>query len=147
MRPPRARIRRPAPEAGVTATGRNRIRDDPTTPEDRALLRQRADLLDPVVARLTRRVKRALQDDQNRVLDKIRSGSGQWTTEALGSEEEQAALLVEASSRLLKDAYLAGAALRPRARDAPGAFTSRACGRPEDRRSRRLPWPASWPAR
>jgi DivIVA domain-containing protein len=99
--------------------------DDPTSSEDRALLRQRADLLDPVVSRLTRRVKRALQDDQNRLLDKIRNGSGKWTPEVLGPEEEHAALLVEASSRLLKDAYVAGAAfarehVTPRGRSRPG---------------------------
>jgi hypothetical protein len=86
---------------------------------------QRADLLDPVIARLTRRLKRALQDDQNRLLDTIRSGSGQWNDGVQVAEEEQRAQLVEASSRLLQEAYTAGTTFA-RQQLQPGAKAPRA---------------------
>ena len=92
--------------------------------DDAVLLRQRADLLDPVTVRLTRRLKRALQDDQNRLLARIRSGSGRWTDDVLIPEHEQQAQLVEASNRLLKEAYAAGATFA-RERVQPGGRPAR----------------------
>ncbi len=41
--------------------------------EGSQLLAQRAAMLDPIVAALSRRLKRSLQDDQNRLLDRLRS--------------------------------------------------------------------------
>ncbi len=81
---------------------------DSDSDSDVALVALRSDLLDPVVARLTRRLKRALQDDQNRLLDAIRNGPGQWNDDLLIPEGEQRSQLIEASSRLLREAYVVG---------------------------------------
>jgi DivIVA domain-containing protein len=115
--------------AGDVDAGAGAEREGP----DGALVRQRADLLDPVVARLTRRVKRALQDDQNRLLHAIRSGSGRLSEEVLAPEAEQRATLVEASSRLLVEAYAAGSAFA-RAGSGAGARPARG-GRSTDQRA------------
>jgi DivIVA domain-containing protein len=67
-----------------------------------------AQLLDPVVAALGRRIKRALQDDQNRLLDRLRSGPGTWSDDALVAEDEQRAHFAEAVAKSLKEAAAAG---------------------------------------
>jgi DivIVA domain-containing protein len=72
-----------------------------------------AEMLDPVVAKLARRTKRALQDDQNRLLDRLRSGSGSWSDAVLPAEAEQRLAYVEAVSDLLGDAFRAGRELVP----------------------------------
>jgi len=69
---------------------------------------RRGELLDPVVAQLTRRLKRALQDDQNLVLDRLRGGSGAWSADVLVPEDEQRALYVDAASAFLREAMVAG---------------------------------------
>jgi len=76
---------------------------------DRALLEQRSALLDPIVTQLSRKVKRALQDDQNQLLAKLRGKSvPAWREDLLSSEEEQRKALVGAASALLQDARKAG---------------------------------------
>jgi DivIVA domain-containing protein len=92
--------------------------------EEQRLLARRAELLDPVTAKLARRLKRALQDDQNHLLDRLRATNGQWSEEALGAEEEQRARYAEASVALLREAVAAGIAFGSeptggRARKAP----------------------------
>jgi len=74
-----------------------------------AIRTRRALLLDPVIAQLARRTKRALQDDQNRLLDRLRSSSGAWTEELLPEEAEERLAYAEAVSDLLHDAFQAGA--------------------------------------
>ncbi len=76
---------------------------------DALLLLQRADLLDPVVGRLARKLKRTLQDDQNRLLDRIRSGKGPWV-DLLPDAAEHQELFVAASRPILKEAAVAGSA-------------------------------------
>ena len=97
----------PAAAEGTGPGEDGRATADATEPADPLQARQ-AELLDPVVAQLTRRIKRALQDDQNRLLDRLRSGSGSWTDAALLPEEEQRALYVEAATSDLGDAMAAG---------------------------------------
>jgi DivIVA domain-containing protein len=79
-------------------------------PEIEQLLAERDDLLDPIVARMARRLKRAMQDDQNLLLHRVRSDSGGYRQELLGSEDEQRRTLVEASVDFLGDAFDAGEA-------------------------------------
>ena len=85
------------------------VEEEDESPDEPALVR-RGELLDPVVAKLARRLKRALQDDQNRLLDKLRSGSGEWSDDVLAAEEDQRALYIEAASANLRDAVMAGIA-------------------------------------
>ncbi len=116
-----------APAAGGPAAGEDRSTPDGdgvAVPQDdeeepprsagtpaagRALAR-RAELLDPVTAVLARRLKRALQDDQNRLLERLRSGTGDWTDELLASEDEQRGLYAGAALPHVREAVAAGIA-------------------------------------
>jgi hypothetical protein len=72
-------------------------------------------------------VKRALQDDQNRLLDAIRNASGKWGDASVPTEDEQRGLFVEAASGLLADAYEAGAAFtHKQGHGTPGPVTAAA---------------------
>ena len=106
-----------APAAADGGAAEGPADDDPTagpdesgeTDPDEPVRARRAELLDPIVTRLARRVKRALQDDQNRLLERLRNTSGAWTDEVLVPEDEQRALYVEAATAILRDAVAAGA--------------------------------------
>jgi DivIVA domain-containing protein len=76
--------------------------------ESERLIAERDDLLDPIIARMARRLKRAMQDDQNLLLHRLRSDSGEYRQELLSSEDEQRRGLVEASVDFLGDAFDAG---------------------------------------
>jgi hypothetical protein len=75
---------------------------------ERAALARRTAVLDPVVTNLARRLKRALQDDQNRLLDRLRQGTGEWTGNLLSDEDAQRALYVKASSAAIRESVAAG---------------------------------------
>ena len=72
-------------------------------------LAERDKLLTPVVAILVRRLKRALQDDQNDILDRLRAGGG-WSPQVLSSLEDHERGYVNAALEHLKDAARSGAA-------------------------------------
>jgi DivIVA domain-containing protein len=76
--------------------------------EAERLTAERDDLLDPIIARMARRLKRAMQDDQNMLLHRLRSDSGEYRQELLSSEDEQRRGLVEGSIDFLGDAFDAG---------------------------------------
>lgn len=80
------------------------------TPAAGRALARRAELLDPVTAMLARRLKRALQDDQNRLLERLRSGTGEWTDELLPPEDEQRELYAGAALPHVREAVAAGIA-------------------------------------
>jgi len=77
-------------------------------PETERLVTERDDLLDPIMAKMARRLKRAMQDDQNTLLHRLRSDSGEYRQELLSSEEEQRRSLVEGAVDFLGDAFDAG---------------------------------------
>jgi cell division septum initiation protein DivIVA len=77
------------------------------SPEDEQLLGQRASLLDPIVARLARRLKRSLQDDQNQLLHRLRN-SPAGAHDLLASEEEQRKAVAAAAAGFLSEAFEAG---------------------------------------
>ncbi len=82
--------------------------DEPTLVFERPLqLVRRDELLGPVIAGLARRVKRALQDDQNDILDRLRSQGG-WKDGVLPELSEHTARYVEASKEMLAEASRAG---------------------------------------
>jgi DivIVA domain-containing protein len=76
--------------------------------ETDGLVAERDDLLDPIIARMARRLKRAMQDDQNQLLHRLRNDSGEYRQELLSSEDDQRRGLVEASVDFLGDAFDAG---------------------------------------
>jgi DivIVA domain-containing protein len=74
---------------------------------DERLLGHRASLLDPIVARLARRLKRSLQDDQNQLLHRLRN-SPAGARDLLASEEEQRKAVAGAAAGFLSEAFEGG---------------------------------------
>ena len=81
--------------------------DAPAHPEA-ALIAHRDELLAPVAARLSRSVKRVLGDDQNRMLDLLRSSPSTPGDVLLGSEEEHLASYAAPARGYLTEAFDAG---------------------------------------
>jgi len=71
-------------------------------------LARRDEILAPVVSTLARRLKRALQDDQNDILDRVRAGGG-WGPDVLPPTEEHEGRYVAAAIEHLTDAARSGA--------------------------------------
>jgi hypothetical protein len=85
------------------------VADEAAPGPDDGLIAQRDELLGPVTARLSRTVKRALGDDQNRLLDRIRSAPSLSGDVLLGPEDEHVAVYESAVRGHLGEAYAAGA--------------------------------------
>jgi len=71
-------------------------------------LAERDELLTPIVSTLVRRLKRALQDDQNDILDRVRAGGG-WGPQVLAPADEHERRYVSAALEQLTDAARSGA--------------------------------------
>ena len=93
-----------------------------TSDDDESALQLRDKLLEPVDAALVRRLKRALQDDQNDTLDRLRTTKGKPTVEVLLVDEaDHAHRFRDVAVLLLAEAAKAGAAFAGRDdTDAPG---------------------------
>lgn len=76
---------------------------------DEAALNRRDVALESITSRLSRKLKRALQDEQNEVLDRLRSHRGPPSDELLPSSVDQADRYRRTSADLLEDAAVAGA--------------------------------------
>jgi len=72
------------------------------------LVGRRDEVLGPIGVTLARRLKRALQDDQNDILDRLRAKGG-WVPGVLLPEDEHEQRYVRASLEPLRDAARAGA--------------------------------------
>jgi hypothetical protein len=85
---------------------------EPASPEDDSAdalaLAQRAELLGPVTTKLSRALKRALQDDQNVLLDALRHSSGAPDLAVLLPEDQQLERISEATAVLLAEAWRVG---------------------------------------
>jgi DivIVA domain-containing protein len=77
-------------------------------PRSDPLLVRRDDLLAPITAQLSRHIKRALGDDQNRLLDILRSAPSTQGESLLGAEEAHVAVFSSAAHGHLVDAFTAG---------------------------------------
>lgn len=97
----------PAEEAGPGVQAEAATEAESSTPE-RAALERRAAVLDPIVTTMARRLKRALQDDQNGLLDRLRQGPGTWSDDLLPDEPTQRALYAKASAGAIRDSMAAG---------------------------------------
>jgi DivIVA domain-containing protein len=71
-------------------------------------LSERDEMLGPVVSTLVRRLKRALQDDQNDILDRVRAGGG-WGPDVLPAAEVHEGRYVTAAVEHLRNAARSGA--------------------------------------
>jgi DivIVA domain-containing protein len=79
------------------------------TNADESMLQRRDALLHRVDATLVRKLKRALQDDQNETLDRLRTSRGATNaSDALSGETEHAARFRDVAVRVLEDAARAG---------------------------------------
>jgi DivIVA domain-containing protein len=93
------------PDSGTTGGEEQPI--EAAAPADPLALR-RDELLAPIAARLSRQLKRALGDDQNRLLDVLRSAPSTRGDDLLGSEEAHMAAFTTAARSHLGDAFTAG---------------------------------------
>jgi DivIVA domain-containing protein len=98
--------------AGSTGAEQQDEAGDPDAEEgpDSALVGRRDELLGPVAARLTRSVKRALADDQNRLLDALRHSSAASDETVVGDEDQHLAGYAAAARGHLGEAFAAGVA-------------------------------------
>jgi hypothetical protein len=78
--------------------------------EDEAVLQRRDQLLHKIDGALVRKLKRALQDDQNETLDRLRTNRGPAkASDVLSAEAEHAARFRDIAAAVLDDAARAGA--------------------------------------
>jgi DivIVA domain-containing protein len=93
----------PAAEDGVEEA-------DAGPPDERnpAAIR-RDELIQPIVTSLARRLKRTLQDNQNELLDSLRSGGFRWSVDLLPDEKEHVDGYATAALPALEQAAVAGA--------------------------------------
>jgi hypothetical protein len=75
---------------------------------DHALIVRRDELLSPLSSQLSRHIKRALGDDQNRLLDVLRSSPNVGGAALLGSEEVHLSTFTTIAEGHLADAFVAG---------------------------------------
>jgi hypothetical protein len=104
-------------EGAPTAGGETAGQDDAGTAEaevapgpDDELVARRDEQLAPVTARLSRTVKRSLGDDQNRLLDRLRSAPSLTVEDVLGPEDDHVSAFAAAARGHLAEAFAAGAA-------------------------------------
>ncbi len=103
-----------APEAATASDSQDGPADeaedaDQEVPGERdPLLVRRDEMLGPVMVTLARRLKRALADDQNDILDRMRAKGG-WAPGVLVSEDEHEHRYVRAATEPLRDAARSGA--------------------------------------
>ena len=81
--------------------------DTPPGPDD-AIIARRDELLTPITSRLSRTIKRTLGDDQNRLLDRLRSAPTLGVDELMGSEDEHVAAFAGVARSHLDEAFAAG---------------------------------------
>src|SRR5580704_8821065 len=93
------------PDAGAAGTGGV---DQPVPSPDEGIIAQRDELLTPITARLSRTVKRALGDDQNRLLDNLRNKPSLSADELLGDERTHVEAFASAARGHLGKAFAAG---------------------------------------
>ncbi|MGO9854556.1 MAG: DivIVA domain-containing protein [Acidimicrobiales bacterium] len=81
---------------------------EPVRGADDELIARRDELLTPVTARLSRTVKRALGDDQNRLLDRLRNEPSLSGDDLVGPEDEHMVAFAQAAQGHLGEAFAAG---------------------------------------
>jgi DivIVA domain-containing protein len=97
-------------EVQGSAVEESDVSELPELPElpDQPLIDQRDDLLAPITAQLARHIKRALGDDQNRLLDILRSTPAASGEALLGPEDLHLSTFTSAAQGHMEDAFVAG---------------------------------------
>jgi DivIVA domain-containing protein len=91
-----------APESAAVEV--SEVIDDP----DQALIGRRNELISPITVQLSRHIKRALGDDQNRLLDVLRVAPTTEGEALLGPEDAHLATFTAAAAGHLAEAFTAG---------------------------------------
>jgi hypothetical protein len=92
----------PAPEADTSAPVESEVEPEAPEPDSRQVWRsRRAEVLDPLLVVVSKRAKRAAQDDQNALLDGVRRHKGRPTSAQVLVPEPE---LVRAWAAVVKDA-------------------------------------------
>jgi hypothetical protein len=101
-----------AGDSGAVAGGEDGDEDEDVVEEvvlpDAPIIARRDELLTPISSKLSRSIKRHLGDDQNRLLDRLRSAPGLEVDELMGSEDEHLAAFASAARSHLDEAFAAG---------------------------------------
>jgi cell division septum initiation protein DivIVA len=92
---------------GVMAEGATEDEEEKAGP-DQFLIARRDELLSPISSQLSRHIKRALGDDQNRLLDVLRSTPNVGGEALLGPEDLHLSTFTSAAQGHLADAFAAG---------------------------------------
>ena len=101
----------PRPSSSVLVDDAPRAVEVPTTDADENLLQARDAVLEPLAAQLTKRLKRALQDEQNASLDRLRTSRGTVTVDqVLAGPDDQRAPYRTLAGPFLEQAARAGSA-------------------------------------
>jgi cell division septum initiation protein DivIVA len=82
--------------------------EDEAAGPDQPLIARRDELLSPISSQLSRHIKRALGDDQNRLLDVLRSTPNVGGEALLGPEDLHLSTFASAAQGHLADAFVAG---------------------------------------
>ena len=107
---------------GESADGESAHEEAGGPPEARhPIAVQRDELVAPIITGLSRRLKRALQDSQNELLDRLRAKGTTWSPELLPEETEHVDSVTTAALPLLEEAADAGATLVGMSKDRPSA--------------------------
>jgi hypothetical protein len=93
---------------GSAATAPEGEADETGEPESDPMLARRNEVLQPITATLARRLKRALTDDQNDILDRLRGAKG-WSPDVLPPQDEHLERYLGAGAEPLAEAAGAGA--------------------------------------
>jgi len=99
-----------------------KVATTPVTPDDELFL-QREAALAPHLSELVRHVKRALQDDQNIMIDRLRGVRG-MITDQMGDENEQRSRYVAAATDSIRAAAKAGVAFSTSVAGVSGELSS-----------------------
>jgi DivIVA domain-containing protein len=98
-----------AEESGAVAGDEHEDEDvEEVVLPDAPIIARRDELLTPISSKLSRSIKRHLGDDQNRLLDRLRSAPGLEVDELMGSEDEHLAAFASAARSHLDEAFAAG---------------------------------------
>jgi DivIVA domain-containing protein len=101
---PEATTPEPEPEPVPEVVEVVEVIDDP----DQALIGRRNELISPITVQLSRHIKRALGDDQNRLLDVLRVAPTTEGEALLGPEDAHLATFTAAAAGHLAEAFTAG---------------------------------------
>jgi cell division septum initiation protein DivIVA len=109
-----------ATESGATESEATESEEENEGP-DHALIVRRDEVLTPISSQLSRHIKRALGDDQNRLLDVLRSTPNVTGEALLGPEELHLSTFTSAAQGHLADAFAAGTVFGGAAAPAPAS--------------------------